>query len=116
MGIRYMKKVFSNRVAENLQERINSFILSLDEFSSKLNGDIYNFRFLIADCMQNVPEKLVQGLIQSRPLERKRNLAIAKESLEQCKQYLSMISRMRMISTSDLIAQVEKINELIEKQ
>jgi hypothetical protein len=111
-----MKKVFSNQTTENLQEKINSFISSLDEFSSKLNGDIYNFRFLIADCMQNVPEQLKQSLIQTRPLERKRNLAIAKESLEQCKQYLSMISRMRMISTGDLIAQVEKINELIEKQ
>lgn len=111
-----MEKAFSNQTTENLQEKINSFILSLDEFSSKLNGDIYNFRFLIADCMQNVPEKLMQSLVQTKPLERKRNLAIAKESLEQCKQYLSMINRMRMISTSDLIAQVEKINELIEKQ
>ncbi len=111
-----MKRVFSNQAAENLQEKINSLILSLDEFSSKLNGDIYNFRFLIADCMQNVPEQLRKGLIQTQPLERKRNLAIAKESLEQCKQYLSMINRMRMLSTGDLIAQVEKINELIEKQ
>lgn len=111
-----MKKAFLNETTENLQEKINSFILSLNEFSSKLNGDIYNFRFLIADCMQNVPEQLKQGLIQTRPLARRRSLAIAKESLEQCKQYLSMIDRMRMISTGDLIAQVEKINELIEKQ
>lgn len=111
-----MEKISLEKAQENLQEKINNFILSLDEFASKLNGDIYNFRYLIADCMQDFPEKLKQSLVQNQPIERKRNLAIAKESLEQCKHYLSMINKMRMVSVGDLIVQAEKINELIEKQ
>jgi hypothetical protein len=99
-----------------LKEKVDSFVFSVRELSKKLNGDIFSLRNLLVQCVRDVPEMVDAGLKSERLLSKKKHLAIARESLEQCKTYLSMLKSMRMVSTLELIRQIEEINKLLEKQ
>lgn len=99
-----------------LKEKVNSFIFSVNELTKKLNGDIYSMRNLLVQCVKDVPEVVDAGLNSKKELSRKKHFAVARESLEQCKTYLAMIKTMKMISTTDLIRQVDEINKLIENR
>ncbi|MEJ5287403.1 MAG: hypothetical protein CH6_1773 [Candidatus Kapaibacterium sp.] len=99
----------------NLKEKVNTFVFSVNELSKKLNGDIYGLRFLLTQCVKDVPKVVDAGLNSNKQLSRRKHLAVARESLEQCKNYLSMLKSMNIVSTSDLIHQVEEINKMLEK-
>lgn len=101
-----------NRIYNKLED----FVVSINDLSSKMNGDIFNFKNLLQECIRGVPDKVKEGFNTNHKVSHKKNLAFAKESLEQCKQYLSMMDRMKMVSTTDLIKQVEEINRLLEEQ
>lgn len=99
-----------------IYDKIEHLVLSIDNLSSKLNGDIFNFSHLLRDCVRDVPNKIKEGLKSTQRILHRKRLAFAKESLEQCKQYLSMMNLMKLESTNDLIKQVEEINKLLEEQ
>ncbi|ROL58665.1 hypothetical protein D9V87_08340 [Bacteroidetes/Chlorobi group bacterium MS-B_bin-24] len=104
----------TNRTNETIKKKVESFLGSIDNLTNHLNGDIFNFKNALKDCVQDIPNILEFSFNTGHLLERKKNIAIAKASLEQCKTYLSMLKSMRIVSTNDLIAQVEEINRLLE--
>lgn len=99
-----------------IYNKLEHLVLSIDDLSSKLNGDIFNFKHLLRDCLRDVPNKVMEGFKSTRKISHKKSIAFAKESLEQCKQYLSMMNQMKIESTKELINQVEEINKLLEEQ
>lgn len=99
---------------DTIKEKVESFLCSIDELATHLNGDIFNFKSVLKDCIQDIPNILEYSFKTGHWLERKKNIAIAKASLEQCKTYLTMLKSMRIVSTHELIAQVEEINRLLE--
>jgi len=101
---------------KDLAKKVNVFVDSVNQLTKRLNGDIYNLQNAITQCVQGIPEIVAEGLNSSRKLSKMKNLAIARESLEQCKRYLSMLKIMKFVSTQDLINQVEEINKLMDNQ
>lgn len=99
-----------------IYDKLEHLVLSINNLSSKLNGDIFNFKHLLRDCVQDVPDKIREGLKSTQKISHRKSFAFAKESLEQCKQYLSMMNQMKIESTNELIKQVEEINKLLEEQ
>ncbi len=97
-----------------IKEKIELFIGSIDKLAENLNGDIYNFKNVIKGCVKDIPDILNFSLNSNHLYIKRKNIAIAKESLEQCKTYLSMLNSMRMVSTKELITQVEEINRLLD--
>lgn len=99
-----------------IYDKLEEFVLSIHHLSSMMNGDLYNFKNILRECVSEVPDKIKEGFNSNRRVSQLKSFAFAKESLEQCKQYLSMMNKMRMISTIDLIKQVEEINFLLDEQ
>ncbi|MCX7880705.1 MAG: hypothetical protein N2517_08590 [Ignavibacteria bacterium] len=109
-----LRQGFDNQ--ELLKTKVEGLLLSINELSRNLNGDIYNFASVLRECVQELPNIIENSIKFERKINRMKQIAIAKESLLQCKNYLSMMKRMKMVSTSDLISQVEEINKLLENQ
>ncbi len=103
-----------NKSEDLIKEKIEMFIGSIDKLAENLNGDIYNFKNVIKGCVKDIPNILNITLNSNHLKTKRKNFSIAKESLEQCKTYLSMLNSMRMVSTKELITQVEEINRLLD--
>lgn len=100
----------------DLKNKVDVFVSGVSEISSKLNGDIYNLRNKLNQCVRDIPNFLEAGFKSPKQVIRVKNFLIARESLEQCKTYLSMLRTTKMASTQDLITQIEEINKIIENQ
>ncbi len=99
-----------------LKTKVDNFLNSLGELSSKLNGDIYNIRSIFSQFAKDIPVRLDAGLSSSRSLMRRKNFAIAKETLNQCRTYLSILNSLRIVSVKELLNQIDEINNLMENQ
>lgn len=97
-------------------DKLEHLVFSIDDLSSQLNGDIFNFKHLLRECLRDVPNKVKEGFKSPQKISHRKSLAFAKESLEQCRQYLSMMGQMKIESTKELIKQVEEVNKLLEEQ
>lgn len=111
-----MKINVNKQSSFSLKDKVNSFVLNVNKISKELNGDIYNIPKILDQYVQDIPDFLEAGMNSTRYLSKIKNFAIARESLEQCKTYLEMLKSMKVVSTQDLINQIEEINKLIENQ
>ncbi|MGQ9818536.1 MAG: four helix bundle protein [Candidatus Kapaibacteriales bacterium] len=109
-------QTLSFKEQNKIYDKLEHFVLSIDDLSFKLNGDLFNFKYLLRDCVREVPNKVKEGFSSNHKVSHRKSLAFAKESLEQCKHYLSMMNQMKIGSTKELIKQVEEINKLLEGQ
>lgn len=101
---------------EVLKAKVEKFLNSLGELSSKLNGDIYNIRGILPLIAKDIPNRLDAGLNSTKSFMRLKNFAIAKESLNQCRTYLSILKSMKVVSAKELIHQADEIGKLMENQ
>ncbi len=100
---------------KELNRMLKEFLSDINNIKSKLNGDIYNFKNLLSETVYNLPEQICKGLNAKSKILSKKEFTIAMEALEQCKSYLIMMEKMKMIPTMEVVKKVDKINDILIK-
>lgn len=93
--------------AENLKDLVGSFSQSLPK--DKVN----DLRYHLKSCLNDLPQNIESGLTTERKIDRIKSLIKANGELNQCRDYLQLLSRMRIAQPDDILVEIEDLTSII---
>jgi four helix bundle protein len=87
---------------------------SIKEFSEKLPEDeVYNIKFLLYQCVSNIPERYENVERMEKSLDIIRSLIKLNSSLDECKDYLLMVQKLKFGNANDMVKKVDETSKTI---
>lgn len=106
-----MKK---NNENQNLVEKAEELKSLVDDFTHTLPTDkINDLRYHLIGCLTNFPNNIERGLTTERKIDRIKSFIKASGELNQCRDYLQLLSRMKIAHPDELIMEIEDFNATI---
>lgn len=95
-------------------QKANELVSNINSLSDELHGDyLYELKDKLKCSIANLPERIADGFkVQSRIEQIRMNIK-ANSHLEECKDYLSLLEKVRFIKTDNLKSQIEEISTLL---
>ncbi len=103
-----------NPKATLMIDKAKELINSIDNFSINIpEGEIFHISNRLKHCVRGVPDKLSNSFVVARKTEQIRMAIRAFEALSECRDYLSLVEKLRYGKTIDLIQQVDEISNML---
>ncbi len=98
-------------------QKSEELVLTLKNFSDNLpDAGIYNIRSKLSDCLNDIPDKIKNGLSQTKKTEKIRNLVGVFSALSECRDYLELIDSLRYANTESLKKEVDALGRLLSNE
>ncbi|MFP4528974.1 MAG: four helix bundle protein [Candidatus Kapaibacterium sp.] len=102
---------------DDLREKAIRLVQSIDSFTDSLPlSEIYQLRKRLKYCISNLPPNIEKGLKDSGKLNRIRCFIKANGSLEECREYLELVEKLKYAPTDKLKEQVDEIRQLLVEE
>jgi four helix bundle protein len=101
----------------DLAEKAARLVQSIDSFTDSLPlSEIYQLKKRLKYCISNLPPNIEKGLKNNGKLNRIRCFIKANGSLEECREYLDLVEKLKYAPTDELKEMVDEIRrELVEE-
>jgi len=95
-------------------QKSEELISNLKNFSANLpDAGIYNIRAKLSSCLNDVPDKIKNGLSETRKAEKIRNFVGVFSALTECRDYLELIESLKYANTDSLKKEVDALGRLL---
>ncbi len=100
----------------NVWQITDIFVRSINELTESIPAsEIYGVKVRLNECANSVPKSLEEGMKQSKRIERIRSLIKANGFLDECKDYLNLINKLKYSDTNNLLSMADEISEVIKQ-
>ena len=104
-----------------IQENANRIYLKTQEvmqdvlkFSETIqHTELIQIKTYLSDIARTAPATLLQSMNQERRIDRMRAIIITETYLQEAKDYLNLIERLRFGTTKDLVGRVEELSKML---
>ena len=95
-------------------QKTHLFVNSVVSLSNNLpQSEIYGLKTRLQECATSVPTNIEDGLKQSKKIEKIRAFIKANGFIEECKDYLSLVAKLKYGETSELLIMADEISALL---
>lgn len=100
------------RKADELVKLINGF-------TNRIPNDdinIYELRRRLKNCVASIPEFIEEGFKQNTKINKIRSIIKATSSLDECKDYLALVNRMKIGNSEKLISMIDDLQSMLNSE
>lgn len=94
-------------MAMSIRQELESIIATIP------NCELYQLQLRMHNTVKDLPEKLTMGFSRDSRLARIRTFIEITGSLQECKDYLELLNRIKIGDYSDLMAKIDNMTELL---
>jgi four helix bundle protein len=104
------QKESNELLLKKAQELVDAILMLNDSIQ---DSELSQIKDYLREIAQSMPETLRKTMSVGRKIDKIRAVFVAQTSLEEAKDYLSLIERLRYASTKDILLQVEEVTKLL---
>ncbi len=94
-------------IALSIRQELDSIIEAIP------NCELYQLQLRMHNTVKDLPEKLIMGFSRDSRLARIRTFIEITGSLQECKDYLELLNRIKIGDYSELLAKIDNMIELL---
>ncbi len=99
-----------------LWKKTEDLLLKINVLSAAMpqdNMSLYEVQNRLRLCVSTIPESIESGFKQNTRINKIRSIIKAISALEECKDYLCLVERMKLHNTTDLVEDIDTIKEIL---
>ena len=102
-------------ISEAISQKAEALVFSVTRFSETLpSNEIYHLKMRLQNCVTGLPDSLLNGLEKKSKIDKIRSFVAANGCLEECRNYLTLVEKMKYGSVSDILKQVDEVSDLLK--